>query len=130
MSNNEIIKECMLKVKEYVIKNNYHLDYPNEIIPVLINKNSETKEEHEQFIKELKEEGITIIYNNALEIGYYITAIDNIIFKLEKANEHKQELIDLSNENLKLYNIDKIDNKEIMKNTKNLKYWFKEKGEN
>jgi len=128
--NNEIIMECINAVRNHQIKNNYHIDYPNQKMMIFINDDEETKQEHELFINSLKTNGFTIIYTNAIDDYYYITAIDNIkqingnLHKWKEFMEYKEEIIDLTNQNLKLYNRDKIDNKEIMKKTGNLKYWI------
>ena len=125
MNREEIIEECINTVRKYIVENNYHINYPERKMFVFTNAETETKEEYELFIKMLKDEGFTVIYSNALDDDYYITALDNInkntgdeLFKLEETNKHKEESIDLSNVKLKLYNIDKI-------STRNLKYWLK-----
>ena len=130
MNSDEIIEECVYAVRDYIRKNNYHIDYPEENIHVIIDKDVITEEEHSQYIEKLKEHGLTIIYTNVLNDGKNITAIDNInknvsniMYEIEKNEECIQYPIGLDNENLKLYNVDKEEQKPI-KNTGKLRYWL------
>lgn len=78
MNDDEIVKECVYTVRDYIIKNNYQVDSPNEITIISIDKNIKTEEEHNQFLEKIKEQGITVIYNNVLHDGKHITAFDDI----------------------------------------------------